>query len=265
MSDLFSPLRDSTEPLPTSPDDIRRRGDRARRRRTALQGGVALAAAAAVASGVLLLTPEPARQIQPAPPSPTPSPTEVEAPTMIPADFPLEAGLIEGGKVTEAPWLADIQYCGDASASLADTGVDAASLLSKQPMITQARSLELFDSADEARARAEGHVGKFEACPRSTLDSGASYASTRVSDSGIGDQGWTVRRTFTSGGEPQFGQQIYQLVRSGNALLITGTYAEGPGSTDLKAFERAVRTDTRSIHDVVRAMCAWSEEGCVGG
>lgn len=259
MPDLFSPLRDSTESLPAGPEDIRRRGDRARRRRTALRGGVAVAAVAAVASGVLLLGPAPAPQIQP---SPTPT-TDVEAPTTIPADFPLAAGMIEGDESNDDPWLADIDYC-DASSSMADIAVDDRFVQRLQPQLNQARSLELFDSPRTAQARALDHVEKFRSCPAFTTQVG-SVAGTVVARSGLGDEGWTVSRSFTNDGEPQFGQEIYQVVRSGNALLITEVKDEGPGSTDPQTFDRIVQRNTASIGELVAEMCLWSEEGCLGG
>lgn len=266
MSDLFSPLRTpSAEPLPASPAQIRDRGDRARRRRTALLGAGAAAAVAAVASGVLLLGPEPATEIQPAPPAPsTPEQSEPPAdPDTIPADFPLAEGMVEGETTHDDPWLADIDYC-NTSSSMSDTAIDDRFAASLMPGVNQFRSLELFPSAREARARALDHVEQFRSCPAYTTSVG-SVAHTQVTDSGIGDQGWSVTRDFMNDGEPQFGQEVYQVVRSGPLLLVTKHVNEGPGSTDPEAFRMFALQDRESTMDVVQAMCPWSEASCVGG
>ena len=275
MSDLFSPLRTpGAEPLPATPAEIRQRGDRARRRRSALVAGGAALAVAAVASGALLLGPDGSADPQPAPaPTRTDAPESPDAPETsdtpvvpdtIPADFPLAVGMIEDPDEANAdPWLGDIDYC-DASSSMADTAVDDRFAQTLVPGDNQFRSLELFASAREAKARALDHVGKFRSCPQFTTEVG-SVARTEVGESGLGDQGWTVTRDFTSNGKPQFGQEVYQVVRSGNALLITRRSNEGPGSTDPERFRLFALHDTESVMDLVGAMCPWSEEGCVGG
>lgn len=193
MSDLFAPLRSpATEQPPTRPAEVRRLGDRARRRRTTLQAAGAAAAVAAIASGVLLLGPGPAAEPQPAPSAPTtpqPSqqsePTAVPAPTRVPADFPLERGLVEGDVENSDPWHADIEYC-DTGTSMADLAVDDRFAQSRVPGLNQFRSLELFAGVAQARARALDHVQKFRSCPEHTTPTGT-VARTEVTENGLGD------------------------------------------------------------------------------
>ena len=66
-------------------------------------------------------------------------------------------------------------------------------------------------------------------------------------------------------GEPQFGQEVYQVVRSGPLLLVTKHVNEIPGWTNPEAFRMFALQDRESTMDVVQAMCPWSEASCVGG
>src|SRR6476659_78805 len=116
MSDLFDPLRDMTrEPASSLPaTEVRRRGDRQRRRRTAVQVIGGAAAVAVVAFGALTVadrSPSTSREVPPA--SQGPSPTPAAGPvTRVPDGFPLDDGMLDldtvDGPSRQVNWLTDL-------------------------------------------------------------------------------------------------------------------------------------------------------------
>jgi hypothetical protein len=282
MSDLFDPLRGLTDDPVTAappPDEIRRRGDRMRRRRTAIQVLGTAAAVAMVAVGVVTvqdLRTDSGRELPPATstPSPSPSPSVTAGPTSpatrVPAGFPLDEGMLDGEEVTgpsrDALWLADITICGDvASYSPADVTTDAVAVSHDGTGYSQRRQLMVYPDAATARQMARDLVDKFTACPRydtDTGDTGHGEALNDVSTREVGDEAWVVKTGALFDGTPVIGQDIYSVVRVGNAVLFSWSGGEGPGLTDPDAFEGSAQAELDGLQPVVDAMCAFSVDGC---
>lgn len=263
MPELFEPLRSLTdEPVQVPPAaEVRRRGDRIRRRRTALQTVGAACLVAALGAGAVTFADQDTRGSAPAGPA-THAPTP--AATAIPRSFPLAAGIDSNRSATgpELGVLTDLQIC-DADASLADTMTDEDAVRVTEPGASRARDLTLYADPAAAHRMVADLAGKYEACPRFTLDNGASYTVNDVRTGDLGDESWTVVRTYESGGQPQLGQQVVHLVRVGSAVLVSVTGSEdGPGATDPSALDADVADDTSALEGVVDAMCVFTADGC---
>ena len=259
MSDLFSPLR-QPEHLDVPPvEDVRRRGETIRRRRTALAtGGVAAAVAGIAIAGVVLGGPTSDRSTEPPVATQTPSATESATPdvvTRIPAGLDITQGLDDpgsDGQVTDGPdvrWLADIVLC-DAAYSPADTDTDHTAVLWEIPQMMVGRDLRAYADAGAARAAATDMVDKVRACPTFSLDGGVSQTANEVRALDSAGDAWLVTQTYTADGVPQLGQSIIVVEQVGNTVLVAQSYSEGPGSTDREAMMRSARDFVDSLSGV---------------
>ncbi len=274
MSDLFSPFRDA-EQLPTPPvDDVRHRGEALRRRRRALQAGGAAVAVAAVALAAVGLvggaddrSSEPPVATQPTSAPTQPASPPASPPTEIPARLDLAQGWQAQGseeQLRQGPqvsWIADEVAC-DADHSPLDRETDRSAAVLTMPQHTSGRDLRVF--ADEATAQqvAADFVGWFRDCPSFSLDSGASETTNTVVNGDRLGHSWVVMQTYTSGGQPQFGQNILFVEQVGNAVLVAKDYGEGPGSTDQAGLLRSVtalETETQPLVDELT--CTFGEAG----
>jgi hypothetical protein len=287
MSDLFDPLRDMTrEPTSSLPaTEVRRRGDQQRRRRTAVQVVGGAAAVAVVAFGALTVadrSPSTSREVPPASQGPSPTATQAPTPsesattsgvaTRVPNGFPLDQGMIQADEV-DGPSrnvfpLGDITICGDtASYSPASVETDAVGVRhsSAESGPAQWRVLMVYPDAGTAHRMARDLVGKYEACPRypvDTGDTGNGQAHNDVSSRALGDEAWTVKNGYTFNGDPQIGEDIYTVVRVGDAVMYQWAGGEGPGLTDPAAFEQAAQAELDGLAGPVAAMCVFTETGC---
>ena len=282
MSDLFDPLRDVTrEPVsPLPPSEVRRRGDRMRHRRNAVQALGAACAVAVVAVGAFAAvdrSPSSSPEVPPATQdvSPTPAPTTTGPATRVPEGFPLDQGMIQAD-VVDGPGrnvfpLGDITICGDmASYSPASVETDAMGVqhTSAESGPGQWRVLMVYPDAGTAHRMARDLVDKYEACPRydtDTGDTGHGQATNDVSTRSSGDEAWTVKTGYTFDGAPQIGEDIYAVVRVGNAVVYQWTGGEGPGLTNPDAFEQAAQDELDGLAGTVAAMCVFTETGCSDG
>jgi len=297
MSDLLGPLRDphddSFHPLPAA--EIRRRGDRRRRWRTALQVGGTAAAVAVITGGIALLggggggaappvPPPPASQVPspaPSPTTPTPALIEVAYGTVdpavppagwlasVPSGFPLAEGdpreafaeydLTEPGPNVPA-FGYEIAPCGHAFMRVTDSS-DRLATRFKAPEDYRVRELSLYVSADAAQENLIRFVDLFARCssePWQGSEEGAT--TTEIRPSGLGDEGWTVIRRAELYGAPTTGITVYEVVRVGNALLLTSE--AGEGGADAGRGARSVRTSTAQAAPLVQAMCLFAVQGC---
>ena len=277
MSDLFDPLREMTrEPAPSLPaTEVRRRGDQQRRRRTAVQVLGGAAAVAVVAFGALTVadrSPSTSREVPPASQGPSPTGTTSGPVTRVPDGFPVDQGMIQADEV-EGPSrnvfpLGDITICGDmASYSPASVETDAVGVqhTSTESGPGQWRVLMVYPDAGTAHRMARDLVGKYEACPQyvtDTGDTGNGQAYNDVTSRDLGDEAWTVKNGYTFNGDPYLGQDIYAVVRVGNAVMYQWTGGEGPGLTDPGAFEQAAQDQLDGLSAPVAAMCVFTGTGC---
>jgi hypothetical protein len=283
MSDLFDPLREMTrEPVSSlPPTEVRRRGDQQRRRRTAVQvlgGAAAVAVVALGAIGVADRSPSTSREVPPASQGPSPTATEnaTSGPvTRVPAGFPIDQGMIQADTV-EGPSravfpLRDITICGDmASYSPASVETDAVGVqhTSAESGPGQWRVLMVYPDAGTAHRMARDLVGKYEACPRydtDTGDTGHGEALTEVTPRQLGDEAWTVKRGAMFNGAPTIGEDIYVVVRVGNAVIYSWAGAETSGLTNPQGFERNAQAELDGLAAPVAAMCVFTETGCGDG
>lgn len=264
MSDLFDPLRDlddlSSPPLPAS--EVRRRGDRMRRRRHALQALGGAAAVVLVAAGVAVTTGLPDRPTDDPTPVATPSP-EGGWLSEIPTHYPLDRGypMAEPPETTQlgpsqkfSP-LTDqpLAPCG-ATAYPSEHPVDSVGTVFTVLDDVYARELTLYADSTQADAVVSHLVDAWEACPTEELPDPPFELTTSVNRDTVGDDSWTVVR-----GASQFpGVQTYHVVRVGNAVLVN------TASTEATLENVATLLDEQSaqVGPLVADMCIFALAPC---
>ena len=287
MSDPIEQLRNFTpqgvDVTPLSPSEVRRRGDRLRRRNQALAAVGGVAAIALIATPIALLAGGPPKALQPVD---TPTPTTTQTPTSpptaatespqptrgdIPAGFPLAAGFPdpsqaeEPEKALQGPnrTLAPVEYsaCGQ---PVPDPGhADRVVAKYENAEDYRTRSLTTYPDADAAVAAVQAMVGAWQSCPEDPVRTDGFVTHREVRRLNVGGESWAIlERDTMDGGASPFGATTV-LVRLGRAIFIEDRaghagYPSGDGQA--------------SIDDVIdgaaeplAAMCAFTEAGCGGG
>lgn len=300
MSDLFEPLRGLAEeparPLP--PDEVRRRGDGLRRRRTALQSLAAACAVAVVATGAAVAVDVTRSDERPGGPatgvplpsatssstpgstsSPTPTATEPAAPTSpagggarIPASFPLDLGLEDvrndgdadvSGPARDLRLLGDLRVCGAPGYTPAVTATDRLTFIAAMPEYVRARDLSTYPDVATARAAAADLVSAYEDCPTFSPDGGETTVTNTVAPADLGQESWAVTQTSeTAQFGPMLGQEVVHVVRVGAAVLVAVTNSEGPGAMFPDRLAESVADDAAALEPVVAAMCDLPASDC---
>lgn len=212
---------------PLTPSEVRRRGDRVRRRNN---GVIALGAAAAIAvvatSGVFIDNVVD-RGAEPAPPGP--SETRQAGSTKIPDGFPLAAG-VSGAQKTDTAAMSDLDYCGTTPlAGLRPSDVRSIALSGGETSLT--RTLYVLDSPE---ASVTAHKGILDAAAACTDGDPKDTGAIEVHTAGEGWPGSTVTEDFAHGAsttEPSV--EVVNVVSAGSALLVTSTY--GSWSSEINA------------------------------
>lgn len=283
MPDLFDPLRGAPDQLvrpPLPAEEVRRRGDRMRRRRTlGAAAGATLAVAVVVGGGLALgggLTsgsgpsPQPPATQAPsgtAEPTPTPGP-EGDWRTSIPAGFPL-AGDLETPRSTEEELAGpgrdvrvfDVPF--EACGRKSDLGAPGDSLAVRHtaPEWFDGRVLQLYGDDAAARQVLERLVGVYESCPKDVFEGPPdTVAVSTVRPVPLGEEGFLVTRTFDADGLRTTGLELMHVVRVGNALLVSSLSNEG--GADDASVARQLGEREPVVGDVAAAMCVFSETGC---
>ena len=282
MSDPIRDLEDfatggtPVTPLPAA--EVRRRGDRLRRRRNTL-----LAVASAVAVAAVIVTPlalagdndragrDPGFSTR----TPTPSPAPTASTTVevdgawlagIPADFPLAAGYpARNGdgtpvEVTEVGGSLPLMLCGREVAT--DGAVlDAAQAAYTAPEDARSRDLVLYESGDAARLALTTVRSSLEGCAEETIGDTDQVRAEFPYDAGDDSFGWTER--YRTDGAFDSGLTVYQVVRVGNGLLLATTYGEGGGPGDpvdpVDPVDKVARATATDADPVVEAMNLFAE------
>lgn len=280
MPDLFEPLKHPDDG-PTGPalpaTEVRRRGDRLRRRRTAVRAlGAACAVAVIITGGIALggnmtgSAPQPPAATQSAAPSPSRTRSAEQRPvvTGIPEGFPLADGYPAAtgsdqeldGPGPDVNVLADVLVC-DQVPHPTVRSEQRLGVTFTQPEDYRFRELTTYPDEVTASEALTRFVEAYRACPRESFGgTPASVTRTEVRQTGLGDDGYTVLRTYESGGMPALGLSQTQAVRVGNALLLSGTSSEA--SPDDTSVDAAVRAEETTLRPVVAAMCVFSASGC---
>jgi len=283
MPDLFDPLRGTPDQLvrpPLPAEQVRRRGDRMRRRRAVGAAAGATLAVALVVSGGLALgggltngsAPAPAPPATEAP-SDTPAPSSTPSPggdwrTSIPTGFPL-ADDLETPRSTEEELVGpgrdvrafDVPF--EACDRRGDLGapVDTLGVRHTQPEWFDGRVLQVYGDDAGARAVLEELVGLYDACPEDTFEGPPdTVAVSTVRPVPHGEEGYLVTRTFSVDGLRTTGLELLHVVQVGNALLVSNLSNEG-GATDASVARQLGERDAL-VEDVASAMCVFAENGC---
>jgi hypothetical protein len=264
MSDLFAPLR-SSEPAPTTPpEQVRRRGERIRRRRTAGQVLAAAVLVGAVATGGFLLDGAGPRTTPPPGPVDRPTATADPEPAPAPVDltridltrgFPTHGDAFVTGPGARVPAFSDFQVCGRPYPGDRPDPMQRLGVSMQAPEDFRARELTVYADAATAQAALDRFVGLFQACPEDPPGGGA-VSRNEVRPVALGDEGRSVLRTYVTDGMPQLGMEIVHAVRVGQVLLLTSQHDEGSGALDMGQSRRRVDEATESrVAPLVEELC----------
>lgn len=253
--------------LPAS--EVRRRGDRMRRRNTALAtvGGV-VAAAVFIGTPVALMSGNDDDIVQPAPPAPTQTdgPTDGKWLTEIPADFPLADGFpetngLDGSPtevVTEGVNVEPLELCGTSWPG--DGLLDAYEITyTGESEDTSSRQLLLYDN-DEVAPSLTALREAVRACPNQPTEGGDSVLLSSLVDLDLGTEDSVVvaqQVQFDDGLISDL--TVIEVARSGNAVWIETSYGSAAGP-DVIEFETERLRDRAAVP--LGAMCVFSVDPC---
>ncbi len=277
-NDQFEPLDNFPEglhvnALPAS--EVRRRGDRMRRRNTALAtvGGV-VAAVVFIGVPVALTSGNDKDTVDPAPPVPTetedPAPTQTWL-TEIPEDFPLADGFPEtngsDGSPTEV--VDDPQYdgIGACQTGVIPSGqVDTAGIVYTGESEDRASRTLVLLADDAAAAGFLAEVRELvQECPTSPMDNGEDILESALVDVDVdlGTDGSLVVTQQVRADDGLLSQlTVTAFAQTGNAVLVDSSYGAAGG-------DQAVEINTQNMvdrSDTTRAaMCVFSADPCSTG
>jgi len=277
--DPIHQLENFTEGLtvnPLSPSEVRRRGDRLRRRNSALVAVAAVAVVAVVATPLALWADGDNRVEQgPATNSPsvsdsaTPTDGATQAPQVhdIPDDFPLAAGWPDtstseyGDKALKGPSRAlpalDITACGHHVPDLGN--LDRLDATWKNVEDYRSRELLTFPTAQEAVTYVAHLRAIWMDCP--SEDAGGQTTVHELRSTEVGGESVALVTSYEMNGAPALGLSVDHVIRLGRGVLIDSGANEG--TTDLLEHQLAVMTDESA--PAVAAMCVFTEAGCASG
>jgi hypothetical protein len=248
--------------LPAS--EVRRRGDRMRRRNTALAavGGVAAAAVFIGVPVALTSGNDGDRDIEPAPPVPTQTddagPTEPWI-TEIPEDFPVTEGMTDEGEPTEGD-LDAISLCDTSYPTSRGTADSVTYFYSGDGESSATRVFQLWPddaAAYQSVARLEAAV---QACPQQPTEGGDSVFEHRLVDFDTGgDASVTFVRQVV--GDDGLVSQLdtVEVTQVGNAVLVDWSYGAAGGD---QAIDIATRVLAERSATTRAAMCMFTKDGC---
>lgn len=236
------------DPLPAA--EVRRRGNRLRRRNTALAAAGGVLAVAVIAAPFAVM----AGHTSSSDPDPAPKPGPgVTWQQTIPADFPLSDGMPRATAQDEYVAQADADACDGLgwSPDGPPPTVDVQQIVQTENEGGVDRALALY-ADDEAAARArQGLQARVRECAAET--DGKSRYTEDVSSSASS----LVYVDHVS----EIGEMYaHQVVQVGNALLLTTVYSMGGG--DPAIVQQTADLIERKNAPVVDAMCVFSSTGC---
>ena len=234
-NDPFDPFDDFPEglhvdALPAS--EVRRRGDRMRRRNTAVAavGGV-VAAAVFIGVPVALTAGNDDNDIEPAP-QPTPSVTEDAEPSWvveIPEDFPVTEGMADQGEPTEGD-LDAFPLCETSYPTSRGTADSVTYFYSGDGESSATRVFQLWPDDATAEESLTGLVEAIEACPQESTPGGEALIRTRhvPFDLDAEDSVTFVQEVVEDDGLIS-GLFTVEVARVGNAVLVDSSYGSAGG------------------------------------
>ena len=244
MSDPIHELRElahqGVDVTPLPPSEVRRRGERLRRRHNALAAVGGVAAIALIATPIAILAGGDNQALQPTnPSSPTVTTTQSATPgvwlTTIPAGFPLAQGWPEPTEPGEGLGIAGPSrnlavdepgaMC-PATAVSVPAPVDELAATWTQPADYRSRQLLLFASNGQAQQYADWLRDTFANCEG--VESGDGYViSASVVDYQPVTFAWNATLRSELQGAPAPGLQLVQVAVVGNAVLVNAGSDEG--------------------------------------
>ena len=254
-------------PLP--PADVRRRGDRLRRRNNVIAGVGAAVAVAVIVTPLAILgsrgddnaSPDPA----PAPPSPsvtTDGDTGRAVQVTIPGGFPLGDGMaldpaidpvVSGDRGSAELIQASLNICGQDSWARKGTTDLLGATWSDGIEGGEQRTLAVYSSDAEAESALRRIADDVGSCP----DGGGTGYPVVALDSELGEESTAYVEQYPQDDDGR----SFQVSRVGNALLIDHTYV--PAGGDVAAAQSAVDDLATRAGYVVAAMCVFAADQCV--
>ncbi|QIX25850.1 hypothetical protein ncot_03995 [Nocardioides sp. JQ2195] len=234
----FDPRGLSVNPL--TPAEVRRRGDRVRRRNNGVMALGAAAAIAVVATSGVFVSNAVDRGEEPSPA--TPSRTEqTEQPVLsaIPDDFPIDVGM-GSAEVTETGRMDELDFCG--TLPLADRSpvdVRSAEVAGGETLVT--RTVYLLGDQQTARAT---QVGILDAA-RDCAAEGSADGTVEIQRADDAWPGNTITTDLGPGAETEPTVQVVNVMTNGAAVLVTQVW--GGWSGDVQAGVDASRAELAEL------------------
>ena len=244
------------DPLPAA--EVRRRGTRMRRRRTALTTIGAVAAVAVIATPIAMAangsntgghTPDPAG---------TPTATHVTWVTTIPDNFPLTTGLPQTNGHDGSPVTAHGSYeqqsvdaCADEGWTIAEATDVRQAIYTGESEGGQSRTLALYETDSAATRALSALTERVEECATARAGRGRHAEVVRAATDTLAyaDQVSAAGDMF-----------VHRVVRIGNALLLDSTYAMGGG--DPRVVRQTADLLEETSAEVIDRMCAFAADPC---
>lgn len=237
-------------PLPAA--EVRRRGNRIRRRNTALAGAAAAAVVAVIVAPLAVLADrDDGRTIQPAP--------QTEWIQRVPEGFPLDHGMFGEPPVRAASGVEDIVLCGTTVWSPDDpvTTVDLAGARYEENEAFLGRTLALYADGDAAEQALGALRSGVEDCPRDENGTGRPLVQETVPVD-LGEDSFAfIQRS--QDGDLMAELTLWEVVRSGNALYLDTSYG---AAGDDQAVATAISNLTHRSEVVRAQLCVFSAEPC---
>ncbi|WP_309648140.1 hypothetical protein [Nocardioides sp.] len=251
----------SKNPLPAA--EVRRLGDRHRRRRTT---GIALAAAAAVAvvatGGAVIGNDRDSRTVDPADPTPSVTTTQTGSSPLDAIDLSVNMPDNDDGQpvvpARGGVGLSEVGFCDSGQPLQDDDRTESMFVASSGPEYSDARELVVYPDVEGAARVLDALVDAAMGCPREESAPGSATLH-EVTRSDVGDDSAVVSATYETDGSVGLAAEILQLVRVGNALLVTSRYSE----SDPTALAPVRAQYAADINPIVEQMCVFS--GSCGG
>lgn len=262
LSNFTDGFSEGTHVNPIPASEVRRRGDRMRRRNTALAavGGV-VAAAVLIGTPVALMNANNGgNDIQPAPSTSISPEVEPEWITEIPEDFPLTDGMVTGDGTTSEGDLDAYPLCEMAYPTSPGTSATRTVSFSGDGESSVTRTFQLWPSDTAAGASIDELVAGIQACPTTPTLGGEATIETRLIETpGLGERSVTFAQEVVEDDGLVSGLFTIQATQVGNAVLVNALYGSAGGD---EAIEIATSIlETRSQHTIA-SMCVFAAEPC---
>ena len=178
--------------------------------------------------------------------------------TRIPADFRVDQQLPEpGGDFDRNTRSVAVMFCGHEA--FAHTAVvDSRAAGASGPEYGESRDLRVFTDDLAAAGYVDGVADLLASCPTETVEGTERIQDVRQSLAG-GEESLTVVQTFEQDGSVVLGANWWEVVRVGNAVLLTATGGEWMPGANL---DQGIREHGRDIAPIVDAMCVFADGGC---